>query len=462
MRGEHKTKVKRGRRAAQAGASCAATASRSPRSTTASRLPARARCCSCTACATWPGAWTRSRSSSATASASSRSTCAATATATTSATTRSPHFILDVRAAVRGLGLERPVLVGHSFGGEVAAQYAGLFPEVLGALVLIEGLGPPPWEGEGSREAGVFWARSMVEQLDAIDPEGRRLADLDEATRAHPRTATPRLEPKRARFLAEQGVRPHPAGGLRWKWDPFLVTTWGSFNFGQMEQMWSRIRVPTLAANGARSGEFWRRDLGRAKRGGEIEAYLAPDELQRRLGLLSRTWSASRSRARATWCTSTSRTRLNLAIDAFLRRRLESLGMELGTRPWWMNALFAFCLFMTFAYMPFDVFWKPVETDQEVWFGFLLHGWAAKATEPLHWAIYAAGAYGFWKMRSLDAPVGRAVHGAGRDRDAGVGAHRSARRRPRARVRACRRSSPSGRWPGCSWRSRAHFTTRAG
>jgi hypothetical protein len=78
-------------------------------------------------------------------------------------------------------------------------------------------------------------------------------------------------------------VRPHPAGGLRWKWDPFLVTTWGSFNFGQMEQMWSRIRVPTLAANGARSGEFWRRDIGRSKRGGEVEAYLAPDELQRRL-----------------------------------------------------------------------------------------------------------------------------------------------------------------------------------
>jgi hypothetical protein len=35
-----------------------------------------------------------------------------------------------------------------------------------------------------------------------------------------------------------------------------------------------------------------------------------------------------------------------------------------------------------------------------VWFGVLVHGWWAKLTEPLHWAIYAAGAYGFWKMRS--------------------------------------------------------------
>ena len=55
---------------------------------------------------------------------------------------------------------------------------------------------------------------------------------------------------------------------------------------------------------------------------------------------------------------------------------------------------------MTFIYMPFDLFFKPVAEDHEIWFGFSLTGWWAKATEPLHWAIYAAGAYGFWRMRS--------------------------------------------------------------
>jgi len=69
-------------------------------------------------------------------------------------------------------------------------------------------------------------------------------------------------------------------------------------------------------------------------------------------------------------------------------------------RPWWMNLIFGFCLFMTFVYMPFDMFLKPVAEDQEVWFGFLLEGWAAKLTEPAHWAIYAAGAYGMWKMKT--------------------------------------------------------------
>lgn len=65
-----------------------------------------------------------------------------------------------------------------------------------------------------------------------------------------------------------------------------------------------------------------------------------------------------------------------------------------------MNLILLFCLYMTFLYMPFDIFYKPVAVDEEVWFGIVLHGWMAKATAPLHWFIYAALAYGFYHMKS--------------------------------------------------------------
>ena len=58
-----------------------------------------------------------------------------------------------------------------------------------------------------------------------------------------------------------------------------------------------------------------------------------------------------------------------------------------------------FCAFMTFVYMPWDFFVKPVAADEEAWFGILLRGPGAKLTEPIHWAIYAAGMYGLWRMR---------------------------------------------------------------
>ena len=65
-----------------------------------------------------------------------------------------------------------------------------------------------------------------------------------------------------------------------------------------------------------------------------------------------------------------------------------------------MNLIFYFCLYMTFIYMPFDIFIKPVAEDHEIWLGFTLTGWWAKATAPLHWLIYAAGAYGFAKKKA--------------------------------------------------------------
>ena len=85
---------------------------------------------------------------------------------------------------------------------------------------------------------------------------------------------------------------------------------------------------------------------------------------------------------------------------------IAKLSAEWRKRPWWMNLMLCFCLFMTFVYMPFDMFVKPVAQDQEVWFGLLLEGWAAKLTEPLHWAIYGAGAYGFWTMKTWMWPWG--------------------------------------------------------
>jgi hypothetical protein len=39
----------------------------------------------------------------------------------------------------------------------------------------------------------------------------------------------------------------------------------------------------------------------------------------------------------------------------------------------------------------------PEVRDVEVWLGFELRGAAARATAPLHWAVFAAGAWAFWR-----------------------------------------------------------------
>jgi len=70
-----------------------------------------------------------------------------------------------------------------------------------------------------------------------------------------------------------------------------------------------------------------------------------------------------------------------------------------SARPWWANALLAFCAYMAIIYLPFDLFFKPVSDDQEVWFGILFSGWVAKWLAIPHWFVYAWGAYGFFYMK---------------------------------------------------------------
>ncbi|WP_241758856.1 alpha/beta fold hydrolase [Pyxidicoccus parkwayensis] len=50
----------------------------------------------------------------------------------------------DVKAIADALGLERFVLVGHSFGGTVAGEYAIRWPERLAGLVLVDTAGTMP------------------------------------------------------------------------------------------------------------------------------------------------------------------------------------------------------------------------------------------------------------------------------------------------------------------------------
>jgi hypothetical protein len=84
-------------------------------------------------------------------------------------------------------------------------------------------------------------------------------------------------------------------------------------------------------------------------------------------------------------------------------RPLQHVRDILARHPRSTGGVFLFCLFMTLVYMPYDVFAKLVTQDvsqaEEVWFGYMLRGTAAKLTEPLHWAIYGALAHGFWHER---------------------------------------------------------------
>lgn len=67
-------------------------------------------------------------------------------------------------------------------------------------------------------------------------------------------------------------------------------------------------------------------------------------------------------------------------------------------RPAWMTALAVLCAATVLFLVPRDLFFAETR-EVEVWLGFEVHGVAARVTAPLHWAIFAAGAWAFWTAR---------------------------------------------------------------
>ena len=68
-----------------------------------------------------------------------------------------------------------------------------------------------------------------------------------------------------------------------------------------------------------------------------------------------------------------------------------------------MTALAVFCALTVLFLVPRDLFFAETR-DVEVWLGFELRGTAALVTAPLHWAIFATGAWGFWHCRPWVLP----------------------------------------------------------
>lgn len=81
-----------------------------------------------------------------------------------------------LQAAAAKLGAERPIVLGHSYGGAVALAWALERPDALSALVILSGASNP-WSGDLSPMYGVnssrLGAATVVPLLTAFAPEDR-------------------------------------------------------------------------------------------------------------------------------------------------------------------------------------------------------------------------------------------------------------------------------------------------
>jgi pimeloyl-ACP methyl ester carboxylesterase len=159
-------------------------------------------------------------------------------------------YVYDLDQLIRQRELAPTVVVSHSMGGSLAAMYAGIYPECVSALVIIEGVGLwPGWSG-ALEPAQRFdeWIRS-TRQMSARLP--RRYESL-EAAYARMQQANSHLSPEQVRHLTAHGAYRNEDGTYSWKFDNY-THAWPAFRVPQSDlvALWRRIACPVLLINGA-------------------------------------------------------------------------------------------------------------------------------------------------------------------------------------------------------------------
>jgi len=160
-----------------------------------------------------------------------------------------PEFVLDV--ATLASKLASPLTVfGHSLGGAVAMQYAGVFPEKVEKVISIEGWGPPDMPHQSAQKRMRHWIGHMHEMEER---SARRYKTIEEAT-DRMIEANPHLTPEMARHLTVHGSNTNDDGTLTWKFDNYVrIMSPYEFNMEDAKDIWSGIDCPVLLIKGSES-----------------------------------------------------------------------------------------------------------------------------------------------------------------------------------------------------------------
>jgi pimeloyl-ACP methyl ester carboxylesterase len=164
-------------------------------------------------------------------------------------------YVYDIAQLVHQLRLAPLRIMGHSLGGAICLQYAGLFPESVSKCVTLEGFGPPPRilekrMGMAAQDRLLDWVKQLRDLAGRLP---RRYASIDEAC-ARMQDANPHLTPEQARHLTIHGANQNEDGSFSWKFDNYVrAFAPYAFHTQDMFALWQKITSPVLLLWGSES-----------------------------------------------------------------------------------------------------------------------------------------------------------------------------------------------------------------
>lgn len=163
-------------------------------------------------------------------------------------------YLDDLLAVMDQIAPGQPlILLGHSLGAGLLMLLAGIVPERVHRLVLIDGLGPlaadPAHYAEQTREALLAWS--------AFEPALRPVAAFEAAVQARRQGVAGPLSEPAARALASRSLRQGADGQWYWSSDKRLrLPSLMRFSEAQVLSCIAAITAPTLLIQGEDSPLF--------------------------------------------------------------------------------------------------------------------------------------------------------------------------------------------------------------
>jgi pimeloyl-ACP methyl ester carboxylesterase len=164
-------------------------------------------------------------------------------------------FLYDLAQFIHGQKLAPVRIIAHSLGGAIALRYAGVYPELVEKLVVIEGLGPSPAmiAERGARGPAERYRTWIQAERDLAARLPRRYATIEEAL-SRMQAENRHLTDDQARYLTIHGMAQNEDGTFSWKFDNY-VRSFAPVDLTpkQTWALWSEITCPTLLINGKES-----------------------------------------------------------------------------------------------------------------------------------------------------------------------------------------------------------------
>ncbi len=157
-------------------------------------------------------------------------------------------YVYDVHQLIVQANLAPVTLVGHSLGGAICALFAGVYPELVERLIVIEGIGLYVSDEIPDTPSGRIrnWI-SSTRGLAARIP--RRYPDLEDAYKRM-QEANPQLTEDQALHLTVHGSNQNEDGTYSWKFDNYTFNfTPSNLNHDETREVWRNITAPVLIIN---------------------------------------------------------------------------------------------------------------------------------------------------------------------------------------------------------------------